>query len=213
MRKLCPNCEELLKPNSTWRGALQRLRLVRPLVQAAGEPSLPATPPKMPYVSIDIETTGLDPEHCQTLEVGAVIDDWKSPIDQLPRFRRVLTYETVSGNPYAMALNANLLKFMANAPKDPPQPAHEAVATWAEKCGITAERQTPLTAMIGTIKERPIDWYIWTSRTCCSPVDSCRRVRSDELLDLAANPPGISCFCQPDELLLLVPDWIGAERP
>ena len=115
MRKLCPNCEELLKPTGNpevgqcsgcgWSGHYWR---------AMKEPSLPTTPPKMPYVSIDIETTGLDPAACQTLEVGAVIDDWKTPIDQLQQFRRVLTYEIVTGSPYAMGLNAGLLKQIAN---------------------------------------------------------------------------------------------------
>ena len=47
-----------------------RLRLVRPLLAGREGAGLPATPPKMPYVSIDIETTGLDPATCQTLEVG-----------------------------------------------------------------------------------------------------------------------------------------------
>lgn len=126
MNKLCPNCEELLKPTSNpevgqcsgcgWSGHYWR---------AAKEPGLPATPPKLSYVSIDIETTGLDPATCQTLEVGAVIDDWKTPIDQLQQFRRVLTYETVVGSPYAMALNAGLLKQIANPV--PPQPC----SAWA----------------------------------------------------------------------------------
>ena len=121
MRKLCPNCEELLKPTGKpevgqcsgcgWTGHYWR---------AAKEPSLPATPPKLSYVSIDIETTGLDPAVCQTLEVGAVIDNWKTPIDQLQQFRRILTYETVTGSPYAMALNASLLKQIANPAS--PQP-------------------------------------------------------------------------------------------
>ena len=74
MRKLCPNCEELLKPTSNpevgqcsgcgWSGHYWR---------ATKEPRLPAAPPKLPYVSIDIETTGLDPETCQILEIGAVL--------------------------------------------------------------------------------------------------------------------------------------------
>ena len=121
MRKLCPKCEELLHVDNSSIARCAGCGWEGPANEGRREPSLPATSPKMPYVSIDIETSGLDPATCQTLEVGAVIDDWKTPIDQLPRFRRVLTYETVSGNPSAMALNANLLKFMASAPHDPPQ--------------------------------------------------------------------------------------------
>ncbi len=72
--------------------------------------------PTMKYVSIDIETTGLDPETCQVLEFGAVIDDWKTPIEQLPVFRRIMFHRTVTGTPYAMALNADLLRQIANPP-------------------------------------------------------------------------------------------------
>ena len=203
MRKLCPNCEELLKPNSLGGCSCNGCGWSGLWSQAAGEPSLPATPPRMPYVSIDIETTGLDSEHCQTLEVGAVLDDWKLPIDQLPRFRRVLTYDTVSGNPYAMALNANLLKFMANAPKDPPQPAHEAVATWAEKCGIK-QNVNSASVMLGI---GSIAWYDIPNRLLPLMPQSPFRT---ELLDLLANPPGISCFCKPDEFYDLFRSWIEA---
>jgi hypothetical protein len=109
------------------------------------DPKLPPVAPKMPYVSIDIETTGLDPETCQTLEVGAVIDDWKTLIDQLPRFRRILVYETVTGSPFAMALNANLLKQIANPPTPPvtsrcefckPEEFCEQFARWLQANGF-----------------------------------------------------------------------------
>ena len=60
VKKLCPNCEELLKPTSNpevgqcsgcgWSGHYWR---------AAKEPSRPAVPPMLFYVSIDIEITRL----------------------------------------------------------------------------------------------------------------------------------------------------------
>jgi len=60
VRKLCPNCEELLKPTGNpeighcdgcgWTGHYWR---------AAKEPRRPAVPPMLFYVSIDIETTRL----------------------------------------------------------------------------------------------------------------------------------------------------------
>ena len=99
-KKLCPNCEELLKPTSNpevgqcsgcgWSGHYWR---------AASEPALPANPPKMPYVSIDIETTGLDPESCQMLEIGAVWDDWTKPIDELPSYRRLVVHKEIAATP------------------------------------------------------------------------------------------------------------------
>jgi oligoribonuclease (3'-5' exoribonuclease) len=95
----------------------------------------------MPYVSIDIETTGLDPETCQTLEVGAVIDDWKSPINQLPTFRRILMHEQIVGTPFALALNAGLLKQIAadHGPDDPfcqPKELGYLLADWVKCYGL-----------------------------------------------------------------------------
>lgn len=207
MRKLCPKCEELLHVSNSGIGRCAGCGWEGPATEGRREPSLPATPPKMPYVSIDIETTGLDSATCQTLEVGAVIDDWKTPIDCLPRFRRVLTYETVSGNPYAMALNAVLLKFMANAPHDPPQSHHLAVAKWAEMCAITQPVDIATVVLGQSLKTEPISWpdipnVLLAGMRC--------REFYDKLLALAANPPGTSCFCRPQQFAGLFRAWLVA---
>lgn len=119
MKKLCPKCENLLivdavGPHNPVLGRCVTCDWIGPINAALIEPKVPIAP-RTPYVSIDIETTGLDPETCQTLEVGAVIDDWKRPINELPRFRRILIYKMIHGNPYALALNAGLLKQLAAA--------------------------------------------------------------------------------------------------
>ncbi len=66
----------------------------------------------MKYVSIDIETTGLDPEICQVLQVGAVIEDTNNvlPLDQLPRFNCIVEHQSYTGSSYALWLNSNILK-------------------------------------------------------------------------------------------------------
>jgi oligoribonuclease (3'-5' exoribonuclease) len=68
----------------------------------------------IPYVSIDLETTGLDPENDQILEFGAVIEDWVSPIEQLPVFHRYVQWDRISGSPRALAMNAEILEMIAN---------------------------------------------------------------------------------------------------
>lgn len=75
----------------------------------------------IPYVSIDLETTGLDPNECQILEFGAVIDDWHTPVENLPQFHcYVLPRHTIRGQayligtPYALTLNAETLKKLAS---------------------------------------------------------------------------------------------------
>ena len=67
-----------------------------------------------PYVSIDIETLGLDPDYCHTIELAAVIDlDGVSPIEQLPTFQTYITRPTNQGEPYAMQMNANIMGIIA----------------------------------------------------------------------------------------------------
>jgi len=144
MKKFCPNCEELLRPTSNpevgqcagcgWSGHYRR---------AAKEPSLPTVTPKMPYVSIDIETTGLDPETCQILEIGAVWDEWTRPIHELPVYHRLVCYRDYRGNAYALALNANLLRRLSGQRepcwRDPDQVADD-FAAWLRDCGWDGQR-------------------------------------------------------------------------
>ena len=62
----------------------------------------------MKYVSIDIETLGLKPNQCDIIEFGAVIDDFVSPIEELPRFHCYLTKpgDIYKGEVYAMFMHS-----------------------------------------------------------------------------------------------------------
>lgn len=73
---------------------------------------------KTPYVSIDIETTGLDPDYCQVIEFGAVFDDWVTPIGQLPRFQTYVFHNRITGQPGALQMNAAILKKLADVERD-----------------------------------------------------------------------------------------------
>lgn len=66
----------------------------------------------MSYVSIDIETTGLNPDICQILEIGAVIDNGGA-IDNLPIFRCLIDNGIITGEPYALWLNNELIKSLS----------------------------------------------------------------------------------------------------
>ena len=70
----------------------------------------------MKYVSIDIETTGLDPETCQILQIGAVIEDTENLKDlcELPKFNCIVEHAVYSGSPFALWLNSNLLKILGD---------------------------------------------------------------------------------------------------
>ena len=60
------------------------------------------------YLAIDIETTGLDPEQDQVLEIGAVLD-YDMGILDCPSFEMPVKHDRVSGSPYAMVMNSELL--------------------------------------------------------------------------------------------------------
>jgi len=70
----------------------------------------------MRYVSIDIETLGLDPDYCDTIEFGAVFDDLVSPIEKLPHFHCYITrpQNKYRGEAYAMAMHSKILFRIAN---------------------------------------------------------------------------------------------------
>jgi DNA polymerase III epsilon subunit-like protein len=63
----------------------------------------------MKFVSIDIETTGLDAETCDVLEIGAIINtDDETPLSELPQFRFVVIADSYAGQPYALAMHSKL---------------------------------------------------------------------------------------------------------
>lgn len=71
----------------------------------------------MRFVSIDIETTGLDPETCEILEIGAVINDPATPLEGLPTFCFRCLRDVYTGEPYALSMHRDLFRDLANAPK------------------------------------------------------------------------------------------------
>jgi oligoribonuclease len=66
----------------------------------------------MKYISIDIETTGLDREACQILSIGAVIEDTNNPlpIEDLPTFHCAIKRSAVHGELYALNMNKDLIE-------------------------------------------------------------------------------------------------------
>lgn len=73
---------------------------------------------RTPYISIDIETTGLDPDTCQIIEIGAVIEDWVTPIEDLKRFHCYVVYDRYVGEPYALSMHATIFRRIAERNRD-----------------------------------------------------------------------------------------------
>ena len=70
----------------------------------------------MRYVSIDIETTGLDPNRCQIIEFAAVVDDLKvqQPLEKLPKLQTYVRHTFYQGEPYALSIHSALFKKLAS---------------------------------------------------------------------------------------------------
>jgi hypothetical protein len=65
-----------------------------------------------PYLSIDIETTGIS-ENAQILQISAVFDDLKSPLSSLKTIDLPIKHEILNNaEPYAIGMNAELFKKM-----------------------------------------------------------------------------------------------------
>jgi hypothetical protein len=65
----------------------------------------------MKYISIDIETTGLDPEKCDVLSIGAIIEDSANPLpyEECPKFHAAILRHELYGSPRAITMNAELI--------------------------------------------------------------------------------------------------------
>lgn len=72
----------------------------------------------MKYVSIDIETTGLNPETCQILSIGAVVDNG-GPFDSLPCFHCYIQHEVITGEAFGLQMNHNILYTLATRGEQP----------------------------------------------------------------------------------------------
>jgi len=65
------------------------------------------------FVSIDIETTGLDENTCDIIEIGAVIDDWLEPLEDPPTFHCYLKRGSYKGEPYALSMHPIIFRRIA----------------------------------------------------------------------------------------------------
>jgi oligoribonuclease len=76
----------------------------------------------MKYLSIDIETSGLDPALNQILSVAAIFEDTekKLPWADVPKFHVGIIRHQITGSPRAISINAKLIDWMGRwlEPKD-----------------------------------------------------------------------------------------------
>jgi oligoribonuclease len=66
----------------------------------------------MIFISIDIETTGLERDRYQILSIGAILEDTskKLPFDEIPKFHAAILHNEITGSPYALNMNKALIE-------------------------------------------------------------------------------------------------------
>lgn len=68
----------------------------------------------MKFISLDLETTGLDENYCQILSLGAVIEDTNNPLpfEEMPKFHAVIIRDRIQGEPFALNMNKDLIELI-----------------------------------------------------------------------------------------------------
>ena len=69
----------------------------------------------MKYISLDLETTGLDPVEDQILQISMVVEDTaiRCPLEELPHFTAFVKHPRISGNTYALGMNGWILDIIS----------------------------------------------------------------------------------------------------
>lgn len=71
----------------------------------------------MRYLSLDIETTGLDPETCQIIELAAIVADTEDNeilLEELQTYHVLVEHDLYYGEAYALAMNKEILAELAD---------------------------------------------------------------------------------------------------
>lgn len=68
----------------------------------------------MVYCSVDIETSGLNPELNQVLSIGAIIEDTtkKLNFEEIPKFNAAILLHQITGSPRAITMNRYLIGYI-----------------------------------------------------------------------------------------------------
>lgn len=99
----------------------------------------------MKYLSIDTETTGLDPETCEVLSFSAVLEDTSKPevpVDELPHMHVILKHDYIRGEPFALDMNKDLIRIIKEGTDKRLIEPHELdyrLMTFCERNGITGK--------------------------------------------------------------------------
>jgi len=66
----------------------------------------------MIYISIDVETTGLEKDRYQILSIGAILEDTtkKLSFEEIPKFHAAILHNEITGSPFALNMNKKIIE-------------------------------------------------------------------------------------------------------
>ena len=69
----------------------------------------------MIYISVDVETTGLEKDRYQILSIGAIFEDTtkKLSFEEIPKFHAAILHNEITGSPFAINMNSKIIEAVA----------------------------------------------------------------------------------------------------
>jgi len=69
----------------------------------------------MIYISVDVETTGLEKDRYQILSIGAILEDTtkKLSFEEIPKFHAAILHNEITGSPFAINMNSKIIEAVA----------------------------------------------------------------------------------------------------
>jgi oligoribonuclease (3'-5' exoribonuclease) len=66
----------------------------------------------MIYISVDVETTGLEKDRYQILSIGAILEDTtkKLSFEEIPKFHASILHNEITGSPFALNMNKKIIE-------------------------------------------------------------------------------------------------------
>lgn len=66
----------------------------------------------MIYISVDVETTGLEKDRYQILSIGAILEDTtkKLSFEEIPKFHAAILHKEITGSPFALNMNSKIIE-------------------------------------------------------------------------------------------------------
>lgn len=92
-----------------------------------------------PYISLDLETTGLSVDKVDAIEIGMVLDDGVSPVGDLDKISLIIDIKSFDySEPFAMQLNQRILKAISDKEGAPIEDVIFEMESMVKKCQYLA---------------------------------------------------------------------------